>query len=153
MKTVIYVRVSTNDQTTENQLPDLEAGDACLRRQLDAEAKHQEEEPATVLDGGPSSLAGAVHRSSVRGRSSGGASRWSSRRRPRRRNGSMSRTPRRTGGDYRVVQGAVKLYSDGLIRLTGRFDEPVLLNFELPDVQGRTSNLMPEQASRPSTTR
>ena len=25
MKTAIYVRVSTNDQTTENQLPDLEA--------------------------------------------------------------------------------------------------------------------------------
>ncbi|MBX3210744.1 MAG: hypothetical protein KF850_01790 [Labilithrix sp.] len=40
----------------------------------------------------------------------------------------------------------VKLYSDGLIRLSGGFDEPVLLNFELPDVQGRISNLMPEQA-------
>lgn len=39
----------------------------------------------------------------------------------------------------------VKLYSDGLIRLTGRFDEAVLLNFELPDVQGRISNLMPDQ--------
>jgi hypothetical protein len=32
-----------------------------------------------------------------------------------------------------------------LLRLTGRFDEPVLLNFELPDVKGRISNLMPEQ--------
>jgi hypothetical protein len=40
----------------------------------------------------------------------------------------------------------VKLYSDGLIRLTGRFNEPALLNFELPDVDGRISNLMPEQA-------
>lgn len=39
----------------------------------------------------------------------------------------------------------VKLYSDGLIRLTGRFNEPVLLNFELPDTQGRIANLMPEQ--------
>jgi hypothetical protein len=40
----------------------------------------------------------------------------------------------------------VKFYSDGLIRLTGRFNEPVLLNFELPDMRGRISNLMPEQA-------
>lgn len=40
----------------------------------------------------------------------------------------------------------VRLYSDGLVRLTGRFDEPVLLNFELPDAQGRISDLMPEQA-------
>ena len=47
----IYVRVSTNDQTTENQLPDLEADDD------DAKASDQEEEPATVLDGGRSSLA------------------------------------------------------------------------------------------------
>lgn len=39
----------------------------------------------------------------------------------------------------------VKLYSDGLVRLTGRFDEPVLLNFELPDAKGRISNLMPDQ--------
>ena len=39
----------------------------------------------------------------------------------------------------------IKLYSDGLIRLTGRFDKPVLLNFELPDGQGRISNLMPAQ--------
>ena len=39
----------------------------------------------------------------------------------------------------------VKLYSDGLIRLTGRFNEPVLLNFELPQAHGRISNLMPEQ--------
>jgi DNA invertase Pin-like site-specific DNA recombinase len=28
MKTAIYVRVSTNDQTTENQLPDRDADDA-----------------------------------------------------------------------------------------------------------------------------
>jgi len=40
----------------------------------------------------------------------------------------------------------IKLYSDGLIRLTGRFNEPVLLNFESANVQGRISNLMPEQA-------
>jgi hypothetical protein len=40
----------------------------------------------------------------------------------------------------------IKLYSDGLVRLTGRFNEPVLLNFELPDERGRISNLMPEQA-------
>jgi hypothetical protein len=39
----------------------------------------------------------------------------------------------------------VRLYSDGLIRLAGRFDEPVLVNFELPGVRGRISNLMPEQ--------
>jgi hypothetical protein len=39
----------------------------------------------------------------------------------------------------------IKIYSDGLLRITGRFDEAVLLNFELPDLKGRTSNLMPEQ--------
>lgn len=67
---------------------------------------HQEEEPSTILDGGHSALAGAVH---ARASEDEAARELPDRRRggdPRRRNGAMPREPPGTGGNDCVVHGA-----------------------------------------------